>query len=53
LPRAVRRRLDVQSQRERQVFGNDTSAQVALQTPSLSGDVTDGYTGTITIGTPA
>jgi hypothetical protein len=35
------------------VFGDNTSAQIALQTPSLSGDVTNGYTGTITIGVPA
>lgn len=32
------------------VFGDNTSAQIAAQTPSLSGSVSAGYTGTITIG---
>lgn len=34
------------------VFGDNTSAQIALQTPVLTGDITNGYTGTITIGLP-
>jgi protocatechuate 3,4-dioxygenase beta subunit len=32
------------------VFASSTAAQIAAQTPSLSGSVADGYTGTITIG---
>ncbi len=32
------------------VFGDNTSAQLAAQTPTLSGDTSNGYTGTITIG---
>lgn len=32
------------------VFGDNTSAQLAAQTPSLSGSVSAGYTGTLTIG---
>jgi len=32
------------------VFGDNTAAQLAQQTPSLSGDNTNGYTGTILIG---
>ena len=32
------------------VFSSSTAAQIAAQTPSLSGDVTNGYTGTITVG---
>ena len=35
------------------VFGDNTDAQIALMTPSLSGDATNGFTGTITIGVPA
>jgi protocatechuate 3,4-dioxygenase beta subunit len=35
------------------VFGDNSAAQIALQTPSLSGDVSNGYTGSITIGVPA
>jgi hypothetical protein len=29
------------------------AAQIALMTPSLSGDATNGFTGNITIGVPA
>jgi hypothetical protein len=32
------------------VFGDNTSAQIALQTPSLTGSVSAGYTGTAVIG---
>jgi protocatechuate 3,4-dioxygenase beta subunit len=32
------------------VFGDNTAAQIAQQTPSLSGDTTNGFTGTILIG---
>lgn len=32
------------------VFSDNTAAQIAQQTPSLSGDTTNGFTGTITIG---
>ena len=32
------------------VFASSTAAQIAAQTPSLSGSVANGYTGTITIG---
>ena len=35
------------------VFGDNTAAQIALQTPSLSGDATAGFTGTLRIGVPA
>lgn len=34
------------------VFGDNTSAQITAMTPSLSGSVAAGYTGTITIGVP-
>jgi protocatechuate 3,4-dioxygenase beta subunit len=34
------------------VFGDNTAAQFAAQTPILSGSITDGYTGTIVIGVP-
>jgi protocatechuate 3,4-dioxygenase beta subunit len=34
------------------VFGDNTAAQLALQTPSLVGTVASGYTGTILIGVP-
>jgi hypothetical protein len=32
------------------VFSTSTAAQIAAQTPSLSGSVADGFTGTITVG---
>jgi hypothetical protein len=32
------------------VFSSSTATQIAAQTPSLSGSVSAGYTGTITIG---
>jgi hypothetical protein len=32
------------------VFSSSTAAQIAVQTPSLSGSVANGYTGTIQIG---
>jgi protocatechuate 3,4-dioxygenase beta subunit len=35
------------------VFGDNTAAQIAFMTPSISGDVTNGFTGTLTIGVPA
>src|SRR5262245_48118085 len=35
------------------VFGDNTTAQIALMTPVISGDVTNGFTGTATIGVPA
>ena len=35
------------------VFGDNTAAQIAQQTPALAGSVTAGYTGTILIGVPA
>jgi protocatechuate 3,4-dioxygenase beta subunit len=35
------------------VFDTSTSAQIAAQTPALTGNVTDGYTGTITVGVGA
>jgi hypothetical protein len=31
------------------VFASSTAAQIAAQTPSLSGSVADGYTGIITV----
>jgi protocatechuate 3,4-dioxygenase beta subunit len=34
------------------VFGDNTAAQIALQTPALAGTVANGYTGTIQIGVP-
>ena len=35
------------------VFGDNTAAQIAQMTPSLSGDATAGFTGTVLIGVPA
>jgi protocatechuate 3,4-dioxygenase beta subunit len=35
------------------VFGDNTTAQMAAMTPTLSGSVSDGYTGTLSIGVPA
>jgi protocatechuate 3,4-dioxygenase beta subunit len=35
------------------VFGDNTAAQIAQMTPTLSGDVAAGFTGTILIGVPA
>jgi len=35
------------------VFGDNTAAQIAAQTPTLSGSMYAGYTGTIVIGVPA
>ncbi|MGF7153802.1 dioxygenase family protein [Novosphingobium gossypii] len=32
------------------VFGNNTSAQLAQQTPALSGSIAAGYTGTVVVG---
>jgi hypothetical protein len=32
------------------IFGDNTAAQVAAQTPAISGSVANGYTGTVTIG---
>lgn len=32
------------------VFGDNTSAQIAAQTPALTGSVSAGYTGTVTVG---
>ncbi len=32
------------------VFGNNTAAQIAQQTPTLSGSVAAGYTGSVTVG---
>jgi protocatechuate 3,4-dioxygenase beta subunit len=32
------------------VFASSTTAQISAQTPSLTGSVTDGYSGTITVG---
>jgi protocatechuate 3,4-dioxygenase beta subunit len=32
------------------VFDSSTAAEITAQTPSLTGSVTDGYTGTVTIG---
>jgi protocatechuate 3,4-dioxygenase beta subunit len=32
------------------VFASDTAAQLALQTPTMTGNVTDGYTATATVG---
>ncbi|QIL78550.1 intradiol ring-cleavage dioxygenase [Diaphorobacter sp. HDW4A] len=34
------------------VFGDNTAAQIAQQTPTLEGSVAKGYTGTIVIGVP-
>jgi len=34
------------------VFDSSTAAQIAQQTPSLTGDTTNGYSGTILIGVP-
>ena len=35
------------------VFGDNSAAQMAAMTPSVSGSITAGYTGTLTIGVPA
>jgi hypothetical protein len=35
------------------LFGDNTAAQIAAMTPTLSGSIADGYTGNITIGVPA
>lgn len=35
------------------VFGDNSTAQMAAMTPTLSGDITNGYTGTLSIGVPA
>ncbi len=35
------------------VFGDNSAVQIAQMTPSLSGDATSGFTGTILIGVPA
>lgn len=35
------------------VFGDNTAAQIAAMTPSLSGSIAAGYTGSIVIGVPA
>jgi protocatechuate 3,4-dioxygenase beta subunit len=35
------------------VFGDNSTAQMAAMTPTLSGSINDGYTGTLSIGVPA
>jgi protocatechuate 3,4-dioxygenase beta subunit len=35
------------------VFGDNTDAQMAAMTPTLSGSVADGFTGNLVIGVPA
>jgi protocatechuate 3,4-dioxygenase beta subunit len=35
------------------VFGDNSTAQMAAMTPTLSGDISNGYTGTLSIGIPA
>jgi hypothetical protein len=35
------------------VFGDNTSAQIAAMTPTLTGSVAAGYTGSMTIAVPA
>lgn len=35
------------------VFGDNTAAQIAAMTPSMSGSIAAGYTGSIVIGVPA
>lgn len=35
------------------VFGDNSTAQMAAMTPALSGSINDGYTGTLSIGVPA
>lgn len=35
------------------VFGDNSSAQIAQMTPTLSGSVNEGFTGTILVGVPA
>jgi protocatechuate 3,4-dioxygenase beta subunit len=35
------------------VFGDNTTAQMAAMTPTLSGDISNGYTGALSIGVPA
>ncbi|MBJ7376557.1 MAG: intradiol ring-cleavage dioxygenase [Sphingobium sp.] len=32
------------------VFGDNTSAQVTAMTPTMTGDITNGYTGAVTVG---
>jgi hypothetical protein len=32
------------------VFGDNTAAQIAQQTPAMTGDLTNGFTGTVTVG---
>ena len=32
------------------VFGDNTAEQIAWQTPSMTGDITSGYTATLSIG---
>lgn len=34
------------------VFGDNTSAQIAVQTPTMTGNTTDGYVATATVGLP-
>jgi hypothetical protein len=35
------------------VFRDNTTAQMAAMTPTLSGSIANGYTGTLSIGVPA
>jgi hypothetical protein len=35
------------------VFGDNSTAQMAAMTPTLAGSINDGYTGTLSIGVPA
>ncbi|MET0371058.1 MAG: intradiol ring-cleavage dioxygenase [Sphingobium sp.] len=32
------------------VFGDNTTAQIAAMTPTMTGDITNGYTGAVTVG---
>lgn len=32
------------------VFGDNTTAQIAAMTPTMTGDITNGFTGTVTVG---
>ena len=34
------------------VFGDNTAAQLAAETIALSGNITNGYTGAVTVGVP-
>jgi len=32
------------------VFGDNTAEQIAAMTPAMTGDITNGFTGSVTVG---